>query len=91
MTEFRHGDWGLFDAIDALMAYDGGATDSGVSDEELRKAVREYLKSLSDDKRRRTLAKYARCLLSDTALADGYGVDDVVRFAEWLEEMGIDF
>lgn len=85
---FAYKGYTLFDALDALLAFDGGATDSGVSDEDMRAAVKAYLGGLDPDARRKTLAVFARRYIDDRAIEGGYGVEDVVRFAEWLEEQG---
>ncbi len=77
----------LFDAIDALMAYDVGACDSGTNDEAMREAVKGYLRSLSRDQLRRTCAFFARGYLTDKAIDEGHGVEDVAQFVGWLEEM----
>jgi hypothetical protein len=64
MDEFRYKEWSLFDAIDGLKAHDGGAFDSGVANEDLRRAVKEYLDALPDEERRLVLCKYARRFLT---------------------------
>jgi hypothetical protein len=69
------------------MAYDVGAWDSGISDEAMREAVRAYLKGLSRDQLRRTCALFARGYLTDEAIAEGRGVEDVAQFVGWLEGM----
>src|SRR3954466_13470352 len=89
MGEFRYKEWSLFDAIDALRAHDGGAYDSGVADEDLRRAVKEYVTALPDEERRLLLCKYARRFLTDESLSVGYGLDDVIEFMHWLSDMDI--
>jgi len=84
-----HGGLGLFDAIDALQAHDDGATDSGIKDERMRAAVVAHLLSLDPADRRRTLAELARRSLTDGMIAQGYGLEDVVAFANWLVELGV--
>src|SRR4051812_48895938 len=90
MGEFRYKGWSLFDAIDAIKAHDGGAFDSGVKDEELRHEVRAYLGGLPAEQRRLLLSKYARRFLTDESLSLGYGLDDVLAFIQWINELGID-
>lgn len=90
IPDFEHNGRKLRRAIDALLAYDTGATDSGVSDPALKQAVRDYLKSLPEDQLRVKLGRYARTLLTNEALSLGYGLADVLEFVEWLrEQMGI--
>jgi hypothetical protein len=86
MCVFTYKGWELFDAIDALSAFDHGARDSGAFDPDLRAAVFTHLKRMDDKSRRIILAKYARRFLTDEALSEGYGISDVCNFAEWLIE-----
>ncbi|AGA28380.1 hypothetical protein [Singulisphaera acidiphila] len=88
-TEFNFHGWTLSEAIDALMAYDGGATDSGIRDNAMKTAVRDYLQSLDQDSFRRTLAYIARDMLTDDAIDRGYGLAEVVRLAEWIDEINV--
>lgn len=77
----------LRDALDGLYAYDGGA-DSGIHDESLRARVIQELK----DRRglgawRAQVARLVREMwLSEEAIEQGYGTEDAVRFAQWLED-----
>lgn len=87
---FRYWDFTLATAIGALSAYDHGATDSGISDPDMRAAVVKYLNSLGDDERRIALAEVAEGLVSEEGRKEGYGIADVVALAEWLESQGID-
>jgi hypothetical protein len=80
----------LVEAIDALIAYDRGATDSGVDDESLKREVLEHLQSLDDLEFRETCAEYCRRFLTDEAIAKGYGMSNILSFGEWLAENGID-
>lgn len=80
----------LKDALDGLHAYDNGATDSGIHDEMLRQRVKEYLRSLPEDRRRKLLGRIGRDLyLSDGALEAGYGMESILEFARWLDDMGV--
>jgi hypothetical protein len=78
----------LRNALDVLFAYDSGAVDSGIRDESLRTRVIRELK----DRRalggwRAQLARLVREMwLSEEAIEQGYGTEDAVRFAEWLED-----
>jgi hypothetical protein len=85
MREFDYPGWTLFKAIDALMAHDNGAFDSGVNDEALRSAVINFLGALDDAGRRKICAEFARGLLSDENIERGYGLEDVRNFMEWLD------
>lgn len=87
--EFHFKGWDLLDAIDALQSYDQGARDAGVFDLELRKAVVLHLNELDADLLRKVLAEYARCFLTDEAILAGYGLDDVCKFVEWLNDVDI--
>jgi hypothetical protein len=87
--DFHYQGWELLDAIDALIAYDHGALDSGAFDSEMREAVVSYLKGLDDESLRRILAEYARRLLTPEAILAGYGLSDVCNFIEWLSESHI--
>jgi hypothetical protein len=89
MKQFNYKEWDLFDAIDALMAHDEGASDSGVSDEAMRDAVIEFLGSLEKADRRRVYAEFARCLLTDESIAQGYGLEDVRKFMDWVAGLGL--
>jgi hypothetical protein len=83
--DFSCGDVSLFEAMDALMAYDLGAWDSGDGDENTREVVKAYLARLEDDRLRRACAVFARRYLTDEAIAEGYGINDVGEFAEWVD------
>jgi len=75
----------VLDALDGLMAYDQGATDSGTHDELLRKRVKEWLRAdpaLTTE----MLREWLRSLLDPP-----YGPGDVAEAIRWLaEEMGYD-
>ena len=76
----------LADAVDGFLAYDGGCTDSGLHDPDLRAAVHAYLKSLDARELRVVAGRCARRNLTESGLAAGYGVEAVIQFDEWLEE-----
>lgn len=77
----------LFEAIDGLMAYDTGATDSGIHDESLRQKVVKTLEEMTKDERRRCLAEFARNYLSDEAIDEGYGIEDVRELCDWVDDL----
>jgi hypothetical protein len=89
MKAFEYKGWKLFDAIDAIMAFDEGAVDSGVADDEMREAIIVFLKSLDRSERRRVCAEFARNLLTDESIAQGYSLEDVVSFMDWLSSLGV--
>lgn len=77
----------LFNALGGLFAYDTGSTDSGIHDEALRDRVKTYLDSLDERAFRLSISKYVReHYLTDAALAEGYGIEDVKAFTEWLAD-----
>ena len=92
MRRFDYNGLCLADALSGLAAYDHGATDSGVRDDVMKQAAKDYLKSLGKDALRLQIGKIVRSLfLSDDALEAGYGLADVKEFLGWLQdEMGID-
>lgn len=78
----------LIDALDGLMAYDVGATDSGIHDEALRQRCKDEIATRSlrraDDGTHRydievVLAKYGAARLERGSLAD------IKEFIEWLD------
>lgn len=91
MKKFEYKRWGLYGALYALSAYDYGATDSGVHNDELKQAVKNYLRELDSHSFRLTISRYIRkSLLSEDALDEGYGIGDVKELIEWIEyELGI--
>jgi len=88
---FEYKGWSLHEAIDALIAYDEGASDAGTGDEAMKESVRDYLLASDDDDFRRICAEFVRRqYLSDEAIVQGYGLSDVKGFIEWLAKLGID-
>jgi hypothetical protein len=84
----------LRDALDGLFAYDTGAVDSGIHDEALRERCITELKSqigAHEVAPRLFLSRMIRDMwLSEEALAQGYGIEDVMSFVVWLGDyMGI--
>lgn len=81
----------LFRAIDGLMAYDVGCTDSGISDPELRAKVESELNAMTDTQKELFEKAYIEeCFLSDSAIAQGYGDEDAEEFKEWLLNIFLD-
>lgn len=83
----------LIDALDGLFAYDTGATDSGIHDEDLRaQCIEELQRRINQDDGRIFMSSLLRDMfLSDDMLVKGYGYEDLLRFVEWLDEdMGTD-
>jgi hypothetical protein len=79
----------LFEAIDVVFACDlEGATDkTGKDVDELRMAVQTYFEQLDEETRRKSLALYARKFLADEAINSGYGLEDVMKFINWVEKI----
>lgn len=77
----------LFDALGGLFAYDMGCVDSGIKDELLRKQVIAHLKAMDEQAFRVTTSRYVRDeMLGEAALEQGYGIEDVARFIDWLSD-----
>ena len=77
----------LFDYLDGLYAYDTGCTDSGINDELLREEVKTQLDSLSEEEFRVIMSTYIRkYFVSEEAVKDGYGIEDVASFIRWLND-----
>jgi hypothetical protein len=87
MPDFSYHGWSLDGAIDALIAYDQGATDSGVHDEQMRAAVRDYLSGLPADRYRAVGAVLIRNMVSEERVELGYGPEDVREFLDWLDDL----
>jgi hypothetical protein len=81
MKAFNYKGWDLFEAIDALMAYDHGALDSGVNDPDMKEAVRKHLGSFPEAELVRMLDLYAIKMFES-----GYHLEDVVGFANWIND-----
>lgn len=81
----------LTDALIGIYAYDTGGTDSGIKNEDLRA---KCLQALRDAPRRpgelvaqRIIGRMVRELfLTEEALEQGYGIEDAVKFAHWLDD-----
>lgn len=80
----------LRNALDGLYAYDTGCVDSGVHDEALRERCIAEMRSRMgphDIAPRLFLSRLIRDMwLTEEALAQGYGIEDVMSFAAWLDE-----
>lgn len=76
----------LFDSFDGLFAYDTGCVDFGIKDEILREEVKVHLDNLEDEDFRLILSEFIReYFLIDEKLKQGYGIEDVNAFIEWLD------
>jgi hypothetical protein len=78
----------LKDALDGLFAYDTGCIDGGIHDVLLKQRVRaEVMKDCREHQMfSDRLSRIARELyLSDDSIVKGYGLEDIVSFAEWVE------
>lgn len=80
----------LKDLLDGLHAWDGGATSSGIFDERRKAEAITYLRSLGESERRIMMARIGRDLyLTDEKLKQGYGLEDMRGFADWLDDIGV--
>ena len=78
----------IYRALCDSFAYDTGCTDicdnSNLSHNELK----EELTNMDEDNLRVTLSNFIRdYFLTDDAISQGYGIEDVKRFIEWLDEV----
>lgn len=70
----------LVDRIDAVMAYDFGASDSGIKDDEFKASLKD----------RNDIVELMTDLVRQYVLSDeGYTYEDVVQMVHWAEEQGI--
>lgn len=78
-------------ALDGLFAYDSGCVDSGIHDEDLRERCLAELRRQTGRHEvmpRLLLSRMMRDMwLSEEALAQGYGIEDAMSFAEWVSGM----
>lgn len=85
-----------FDAMVGLMAYDRGCVSSGIHDPLLKEKCREFLENEAalKENEHRLYPKFldervAEEFLSYRARKQGYGLEDVREFLEWMaNEMG---
>ena len=75
-------------ALDGLYAYDTGSVDSGIHDDQLRDRCIEELNRRTDaEDGRQFLSRLLRDMwLSEEALEQGYGYEDLIEFLKWLQE-----
>jgi hypothetical protein len=87
MNDFTHKGRTFSEAIDGLIAYDHGCTDSGIHDDDLKQAVKDYLRALPHQAAEATLAAHVRDhYLSSEAIQQGYGLEDVKQFINWMSQ-----
>lgn len=80
-----------FNKMMGLFAYDKGGIDSGIHDEVLKDECREWLHSLPYPQLRVFLALTIRRWITDEAIVQGYGAEDVRAWFDWLgDEMQFD-
>lgn len=80
----------LKEALDGLFAYDSGCVDSGIKDEVLKKQVIEELKKdlLENQIFSDRLSRIAReMFLSEDAIKNGHGLEDLREFIDWIENL----
>jgi len=74
-----------FTKLEAIYAYDTGSRESGIKDEALRSRLVAQIDAMPDDAFRLEFSRWLRDnLLSEQALAQGYGFEDVMSFARWI-------
>lgn len=76
LTEF-------FDLIDGFMAYDCGATDSGIKDDSRRAEAMEFLNSLDRDTRLLLIGRYL------WHYDEEMGGEDEASTLEWFRDQGL--
>ena len=77
----------LTDAINGLIAYDMGCTDSGIHDERLKQRVIKELHS-----RGNSIAFLTQHVIDMLTCDQGYTIEDVNELIKWLKkEMNYDF
>jgi hypothetical protein len=76
----------IMDLLDGFYAYDHGATDSGIKDDSLKKALFDHLKGLDDKEQDSILSHFCQRYLTDEAISAGYGIEDVLRICEWWND-----
>ncbi len=87
MRDYGLDNWdNLQDAVDGLFAYDQGCTSSGINDPLLREAVKNYFKRLELSEQSLVASKLASVYLSESGIKQGYRIEDVILFADWLKE-----
>ena len=70
-------------ALDHLFAYDMGSRAAGVHDEGLKAATKDAVRGLD----RPALARILRDMwLSEDAITQGYGAEDLLQFIVWLDK-----
>lgn len=81
----------VYIALSEIFAYDLGCTDSGNTCDLLRDKLKITLESMDENTLRIILSMHIRnYFLTDEAISNGYGIEDVKKFIEWLDEfMGI--
>jgi hypothetical protein len=89
VERFDYQGWDLLAAIDALIAHDSGAWNSGFSGPGMRTAVVRHLGRLDADELRMTCCQLMSKYLSDESIATGYGLEDAQHVADWFHELQI--
>lgn len=77
----------LFDLLDGLFAYDTGCVNSGINDVVLKNEVKCYLGTLDEVEFRVLISTFVRDkYLTEQALSQGYGIEEVICFVKWLND-----
>jgi hypothetical protein len=81
----------LGDALIGLLAYDGGAVDSGIHDNALKQRCFDQLHAMSEKESRFFLSRLIRdTYLTEARIEMGYGIESVQGFIRWLSDQGYD-
>lgn len=81
----------FFESLSGLFAYDTGCVDSGIKNESLKTQVFGEIERMNEDEFRLTFSEYIRSYyISEEAVSQGYGIEDVAEFLRWLSRNGID-
>ena len=76
-----------WETLVGIFAYDMGAVDSGIRNEPARAGLIGLLTSMSEEAFRLEISRRMRDeFLSEEALAQRYGIEDVASFIRWLDE-----
>lgn len=71
----------VYDAIDGLMAYDNGATDSGIKDENLRAQLVAYVDELTDQQHSLLVMGFIHARIHPP-----YQLEDMLVFLGWCRD-----
>lgn len=77
----------LVDNLVGFYSHDTTGSSWGIKDDRRKAEIIEYIKNMDEYQRRALMGKVVReAFLTDEALADGFGVEDVQAFITWMED-----